>query len=187
MSTFLPAVAVVLQHEGGYCDNCDDSGGPTNYGISWTFLSGDAEALALFTVALGRTPDIKDMELMAVDTAKAIYRACWWQRYGFAALVDQTAASKLFDMAVNMGAGQAVKLLQRALNALGAALDVDGQLGPQTLATVNATDPEALISRLVGVQSDFYRDLAERKPRLAQFLSGWLVRAAWPLGNQGAV
>ncbi len=48
-------------------------------------------------------------------------------------------------MAVNAGAGTAIKLLQRALK-----VDVDGKLGPATLAKAKAAGPEiaARLSRL---------------------------------------
>lgn len=69
--------------------------------------------------------------------------------------------------------------LQRALNRLGAELTVDGAFGPKTLKDANAAEPEALLEALCEELADYYRKLAAARPTLAEFLPGWLKRAAW--------
>ena len=64
-------------------------------------------------------------------------------------LEDQSIADKVFDMAVNMGMGTAVRLVRAALNgALGARLKLDGIAGPKTLAAINGAEPWALLLEL---------------------------------------
>lgn len=174
MAEFAPAVSIVLAHEGGYANDPDDPGGATKYGISRRFMcaefSGDYED--------------EDIEALSQAQATAIYKQCWWDRYGYGAITDQRVATKVFDMAVNLGPTQAHKLLQRGLRAIGYSLDDDGIFGVNTLAAVNASSPELLINKLVGQQSDFYRTLARQKSPAAKFLVGWLKRAAWPLSER---
>jgi len=38
MSTFETAWPTILRHEGGYCNNANDLGGPTKYGLSLRWL-----------------------------------------------------------------------------------------------------------------------------------------------------
>jgi len=173
MSSFDVAIVVVLDHEGGYANESGDSGGPTNFGISEKFLCDEA----------GLLPSDADTEIktMTKEQAAALYHKCWWDRYGYGALRNQQLATKIFDMAVNMGAEQAHKLLQRSANELGMKLEVDGVLGPETLRAANACIPDMLINKLVSKQAAFYQQLAIDHPKMRKFLTGWLERAAWPL------
>ena len=52
---------------------------------------------------------------------------------------NQNVANKLFDMGVNMGVRQAAVYAQRAVNpSHGRQLTEDGNIGPKTLAAINA-------------------------------------------------
>lgn len=85
---------------------------------------------------------------------------------------DQALANWLFDKAVNMGVRQAYKLLQRALH-----VDVDGVIGPQTMAMLNAADPVQLLAGCREEAKRFYTNLALKDPSQSRFLHGWLARA----------
>ena len=173
MTKFENAVEVVLQHEGGFVDDPADPGGATNWGISFRFLKDTLHRDA--TVAMVRD--------MFRAEAIAIYLTYFWRPNGYQDIADQTVATKVFDMAVNMGPEQAHKILQRGLIALGANVADDGILGPKTMAATNQADPVQLIGKIVGLQADFYTDLVARKPALRKFLHNWLHRASWPLGH----
>ena len=165
------AIAVVLQHEGGYAE---DSGGPTMCG--WTLP-------ALKSLGLFLTPD----ELRAKDAAWAggLYERHYWN--GFGAILDQAVATKCLDMAVNMegpraiARGKAVQIIQRALNTLGANVDTDGIWGQRTCEAVNKCAPDLLLTAIISCQARFYRALASQDPvRYGPYLAEWLARAAWP-------
>jgi lysozyme family protein len=177
MSSFELAWPTVLRHEGGYCNNSNDAGGPTKYGISLRWLKGQG---LLGDVNHDMVVDIRDIQALTVEDAGGFYRSKWWDKYGFGRVLDQTIATKLFDTAVNVGTPRAVRFAQEAAFALGAiTATVDGQLGPQSVAAINAQQgsPLLLLHRMQDLQATYYRQLAESNPRLAEFLTGWLARA----------
>lgn len=158
---FWAQIGPTLEFEGGYVDDPADSGGETNFGISKRSY-----------------PDL-DIAALSVDDAMSIYKRDFWDAPGLARLNDPPAG-KVFDLAVNMGQRQATRLLQRAVNRLGAAppLNTDGSLGKFTVAAANALDGVQLLDALRDEAGRFYRGIVRSKPERAKFLNGWLRRAA---------
>lgn len=157
MGNFEKALAFVLSHEGEIANDAGDAGGLTKYGISQRSY-----------------PDL-DILNLSKDQAAEIYHRDFWPSYqGF----PEKVATKVFDLAVNMGHRQAVKILQRALRSCGALkiLD-DGVLGPLTKQAVEAAQPDLLVVALRSEAAGFYRALAEQKPQNQKFLQGWLNRS----------
>ena len=76
-------------------------------------------------------------------------------------------------MVVNMGQRRAVKILQKACNSKGHKLVVDGLIGRNTIRESKKIDD----SRLKVYRILFYTDLIRRKPKLADFIVGWIRRA----------
>ncbi len=154
MSSFWPAVRLVLEQEGGYVDDPQDRGGETKFGISKR-----------------SHPDV-DIQGLTLRKAVEIYRARYWRSY-YAEITDQRIANKLFSLAVNMGHGPAQKCLQRAIRGAGLpAVKVDGVLGPKTIRSVNDADPGALLASFRSEAACYYRGL--NQPR---FVDGWENRA----------
>jgi lysozyme family protein len=82
----------VLKYEGGYTNDPNDAGGPTNFGITL----GDYRK---YINSKGTATDVKEM---SVDQAKVIYKARYWDALGCDNLpsgVDFTC----FDYGVNSG------------------------------------------------------------------------------------
>lgn len=156
---FLRAVEVVLAHEGGYVNDPADPGGETKYGIS------------------KRSYPSLDIANLTREDAIAIYYRDFYSKYGYGRLNDEAVATKVFDMAVNMGPATAHRLLQEALVFLGFPVDVDGILGPQTLMAVNRADPKRLLQVLRWRAAERYFHIAEHRPQMRAFLLGWLRRA----------
>lgn len=175
MSDFQTAVKVVLANEGGWVNDSADPGGATNYGISLRWLR---------TVQPGA--DEQTIRHLTVEQAAGLYRRYWWEANGYGLIVDQRCATKIFDTAVNVGATEAHRLVQKALCDCGVDVEVDGIFGPQTLEAVNAVDSLRFLGKLVSEQADFYTRLALSKPELGKFLPNWLHRASWPLGHDQA-
>lgn len=183
MADFKLAWPFILEHEGGFVNNPADPGGATKYGVSlyWLKSVGDLDHDGFLDGDLnhdGRV-DVADIRLLTPDTASDFYRRLWWDHYGFEKFTQQAVATKVFDTAINTGGIQAFKLLQRALNFCGGQLAVDGRMGPNTLLATNAVDPRRVLPQYCALQATFYRDLVAAKPVRAQFLKGWLKRAAW--------
>jgi lysozyme family protein len=146
---------MVLAHEGGYVNDPHDPGGETKYGLS------------------RRSYPHLDIKNLTRGQAIAIYRRDWWDRLRVGEIENPDVSAKVFDLCVNMGAGTGIRLLQRALGNV----EVDGIMGPQTLAAANDADPDALLSALREEAARHYRTLIARNPKLARYEEGWMNRA----------
>ena len=169
-------IDAVIDREGGYSDHPADRGGATRWGITQSVARADGYA--------------GDMRGFPRSRAVAIYRRSYWTAPGLDRVATRAAilAAEMFDTAVNMGTAVAVGFVQRALNALnrGASdypdLRVDGQVGPGTLAALDAflarrgTGAEGVLLKAVeALQGERYLALAERRPANEAFLYGWLA------------
>ena len=144
---FLIAVQRVLADEGGDSSNPADAGGATRFGISARAYPG------------------VDIATLTRDAAVKIYWDEWWLRFGFAQLPAAVAA-KTFDLAVNMGAGNAIECLQRALRASGVPVTEDGAIGPATASAAARAEPGRADGRdAIGVRRALPAGRREAKPR----------------------
>jgi lysozyme family protein len=166
------AVNIVLEHEGGYSNDPDDPSGETNFGITEKDLKENTQELSL---------DVKELTRAQ---AEYFYKTVYWDKFHYDAINSLPIATKIFDMAVNMGAHEAHELVQRALGYCGYSnLAVDGVLGGHTLAAINEVclhgrEPD-LMDEIINEAKWFYERLVEEKPVLNKFLKGWLARASW--------
>jgi len=149
-------IARVIEREGGskITNDPSDPGGLTKYGISKR-----------------SNPDV-DIEKLTLKDAVNIYNKRYWMPSKVYHL-KSSLQEMYFDMVVNMGQRRAVKILQKACNSKGCKLVVDGLIGKNTLAASKKIDN----SRLKVFRILFYTDLVDRKPKLADFIVGWLRRA----------
>lgn len=162
-ASFDLALPYTLRNEGGWANFASDPGGATNYGIT-------LETARKYGIA-----DAEALRNITPEQVAAIYRAGYWR---FDGVDDQRVATKLFDMAVNMGPQAAVRICQSCLNDAGAALEVDGRFGLVTLECLNAVRPALILSLLCTKSADYYRAIVAKRPESVKFLRGWLKRAA---------
>ena len=155
LTEFNDIIEVVLHHEGGYVNDPVDPGGETNFGI-----------------AKRSHPDV-DIKNLTKDGAKEIYKEHYWDKNKVDDLPKELKHI-YFDMCVNQGKSRAVKILQRAANAKGADLKVDGGLGPMTLRAILKSKVE--LQRVRAYRIKYYADLVTRKPDLEKFNYGWFKR-----------
>lgn len=168
----------VIKHEGGFCNNKNDPGGPTNYGVSLHFLNEMG-----IDINHDGLIDINDVRQIHSPVAANIYKKYFWDKYHYEAINSLAVATKIFDMSVNMGPLQAHKIVQEACNHNGYQLVNDGILGPKTFAALNEITAhnreEDLMNDIVDGQKWFYDHLVEDHPKLQVFLKGWMNRATY--------
>lgn len=182
MSNFDQAFDIVLGLEGGFVDHGADPGGPTNMGISLRYLlrRGDLDGDGVLDGDLDGDGDVDIDDIKAVEAAdaKALYNSGFWTPNRLYQVPNQAIATKVFDMAVNMGSKQAWRITQRACNRFEEIqLEVDGIVGPKTLDAVNNLASPELLDVLREQQLAFYERLVNNKPDLAVFMTGWTNRA----------
>lgn len=167
MTDFMQAVEIVLANEGGLEQDANDAGGTTNFGISLRFLrSIRPEAVE---------SDIIDM---TKPEAIAIYQKYFWEIAPYDKIINQTVCNYIFDTAVDCGAGNAIKISQRACCALygDSSISCDGILGTKSLDDINHAG-KLLLPPLKSERANYYRSVAEKNPADDRFLQGWLNRA----------
>jgi hypothetical protein len=111
----------------------------------------------------------------------AFYKGLYWNKW-YEQLTSDEVAKRVFDMAVNGGAGTAVKLLQKAINSLienpMIELIVDGLWGPATLREANDPDiQDSLVSVFQNYRIAHYRDIVAANPSKSIYLNAWVARA----------
>ena len=166
----------IIDREGGYVDDPEDSGGETNFGIT--------ERVAR---RYGYTGDMKDLPM---ETAFDIYEKIYWYSINLDVIEEMSSkiAEELIDTAGNMGVYRAGEFLQRSLNAFNKQgslykdIKVDGDIGPRTLATLKTY---IYLRREIGIpvfhralnalQGAFYISLVERRQKDERFIFGWFA------------
>lgn len=168
MSNFDLALEHVLKSEGGFVDHPDDHGGPTNFGITLAEMR-----------RWRRNPNLQTSDIRALTKAEAsqIYRSNYWNAMSLDQVKDPTVALILFDQGVNRGTRTAVMDAQRTLNnSFGHAIEVDGVIGPKTVAALNAVSPHEFIAEFVFDSQDRYAAIVASNPSQRVFIKGWINR-----------
>lgn len=153
-------------NEGGYQANPSDSGNynsagqlvGTNWGIS----------AKVYEDWIGHPPTASEMMNMPKSTAKAIFKAKFWNKIQGDQLPNQYVADILFDGVVNHGQG--VRLAQEVLN-----VATDNNFGPQTFNALVNTPPAEFYNKYKERRRQYYYQLAQNPGQMG-FLNGWLKR-----------
>lgn len=171
MADFNPAFQFVMSHE-----DAARSGVVTR----------DEDGRTRFGICEKVHPDLPEdfwecPPLAALVKVEEIYQDEYWDALSLDEIIDQAVASKLFDMCVPMGHKEAVLLAQRAANGLllgsSKAPAIDGRIGPQTIAALNACPPSNLVEALCNLSKIFFCEVAAKNPAKQKDLKGWLNRA----------
>ena len=153
----------VIDVEGEYSDDPEDSGGKTKYGIT--------EKTAR---KYGYEGDMKNLTLPHV---KSIYRKGWWNKLRCDAFQNEILKILIFDIGVNMGKSTAITKLQKAYNILHkpyAEIIVDGLVGPQTIRACNKYEhPRDLNFWYMIVRGEKYADIVRARESQTKFIRGW--------------
>ncbi|MBA3588217.1 glycosyl hydrolase 108 family protein [Methylibium sp.] len=144
----------LLGHEGGYSFHADDPGRETMWGVT-----------ARVARSHGYTGD---MSRLPRETAKAIYRASYWDAIR-ADELPEALRYTVFDAAVNSGVRQAIRWLQRAVD-----VGDDGVIGSMTMAAARRADGLRTAVEFNGHRLDLMTSL----PTWNAFGKGWSRRIA---------
>jgi lysozyme family protein len=154
-----------------------------------TTLPGDSGGATRFGLASADHPDLIRTgyynpsivpTTAALSIAEQVYISEYADPMHAGSITDQALATAVLSFGINSGTGQAARTLQSACVSLGQDVTVDGDIGPETLATVNSLNASQLLNTFCSGASTFYTGLAESNPEDAAFLQGWLNRvAAW--------
>lgn len=185
----------ILEREGGYVDHPADRGGPTNFGIT-------IASLAAWRAAEEGGPVVTADDVRALTPAEArqIYRSRYitapgyprlWAERGISAVSSAHGAliEAAIDVGVHSGAAAGVKALQ---SALGLSLNIDGRLGPATVAAFASISERGAIearSRLLIARARALVEIAIGDVDARMFLAthpaaqlhnlrGWIARLA---------
>lgn len=142
-----------------YHNTPNDPGGSTAWGVTFTTWAG-WQRLHNASVSMAEFQACKQPDFLP------LYRAMYWNacRCGNMGPIG----IQIFDIAVGSGPGNAARFLQTVLG-----VDVDGQIGPLTVAALNAAIPAAINYALCNERERFYAAL----PTAKYFERGWDRRA----------
>ena len=167
MADFNITIEHIIEAEGGYrlIKVPGDRGGLTCAGISqranptwegWKLLAEGASP---------KSPEVK-------AAIHRLYRTEYWDEILGDDIANQDFATMAMSCAVLSGVGTSVRFLQMVTGA-----KVDGDMGPKTLAAVNAKPAsEAMMAFTVGRIARF-AGICNRTRKQQKFLLGWINRA----------
>lgn len=155
-SDFDRCLAVTLKWEGGNDDDPRDSGGRTSRGITAADWAAWRETHPGLPADVWQAPQAQ---------IAAIYREMYWNKLYCDSLPSGVDLVE-FDHGVLGGIGTSAKLLQRLVGT-----DVDGEIGPLTIAAAAAIDPVSLVGQFCDARLAYYQSL--NRP---EYIKGWTNR-----------
>ena len=185
---FRQILNTVLSHEGGWSDHPADKGGPTYKGITsrwypdwpgWKIIDELRNSTDFPQCLSGHAP-------LQVRVSE-FYWEEYWAPLRCDDIQSNLVAGKLFDTAINIDKSDATRILQRCLNTLNVHpsnpdLEVDGRIGPVTVATVNtyieftAGGELALLAYMKSEQGHHYVEQGLKNRSQRAFTKGWTKR-----------
>lgn len=149
-SEFNRCLKNVLVHEGGKVNNPKDPGGKTAFGITQNVYN-------MWNKSKGRKP--KDVFLIAMPEVAEIYKRRYWDVIGGDKL-PPGISYVVFDGAVNSGAVQSLKWMQRALGQRYVG-KIDGQAGMMTFDAIrNHPNHDSLVTMICNRRRSFLMALS---------------------------
>lgn len=170
---FTYAIPFILQHEGGWVNDPDDSGGETYCGISRNNFP-NWPGWRLIDIAHGSATFPANLKLVGglSDLVAEFYRQNFWQASWDD--LDKRVAAKVMNCGVNNGMTWGPKILQRACG-----VTDDGIVGPATIAAANKMDTDTLLQAMCDQMDKHYEAIAAANPGDQKFLVGWKSRSSW--------
>ncbi len=131
---FDEAFRILIENEGSYTNNYNDRG-------NWTSgVVGKGEQRGTKYGISAMSYPFLDIKNLTIDDVKKIYKKDWWDKLRLDDLPEEIAFD-MFDMAVNSGISNSVKILQKTIGT-----NVDGIIGPNTIKLSNQYNPIRLVA-----------------------------------------
>jgi len=160
-------VPFILKWEGGFVNDPNDLGGPTNGGVTlktWKECGYDKNNDGIID-----EEDLK--QIFRSDLVECVLKPHYWDRWQASRIRNQSVANLLVDWVWTSGT-IGIKTPQRLLN-----LQPDGVVGEKTLAAVNNyPDQKELFDRLKAERAAYIEKICEQRPANRSFKKGWLNR-----------
>jgi lysozyme family protein len=152
----------ILRREGStFTDHPADKGGPTRWGVTQETLG----------VYLGRPATVDEVRNLTEAEARKVYQHLYIDKPGFGGIANHQLQHLLIDSGVQHGPVRASKWLQAAVN-----VRIDGDVGPQTLAAVNAYPWRVVYRSVFQARMKFYGRIITDNPSQAVWAAGWMNR-----------
>ncbi len=163
-------IADILKREGGFIDDPDDGGGPTNFGITIETLCDWRRSVDGFVPE--SVEDIREtMQNLSAQEARAIYRQNYIQAPRFGDIKHPELRALVIDTGVLHGRRRAARWLQEIVG-----VEVDGRVGDITLGTVNGRIWRPIFKKLLARRYRGFADYIQSKPSQLKYLEGWTNR-----------
>lgn len=172
MAKFKAAYIITKIFEGGYVNHPSDKGGETYCGIARNYFPNSK--IWIYIDKIKKTRKIKWNETFEKlnPLVEQFFKTNFWDKIQGDKL-PQIVANQLFDYSVHSQIKRAVKDLQTVCNYFGSKLQIDGIVGPKTIAAVNSHKPESVAKLLLEKRAKFLKRLGVKQP---VFASGWNKR-----------
>ena len=161
MADYKELIPIIKKWEGGYVNDPDDSGGATNKGVT----------LATFRTWFGANKTVNDLKALTDEQWIYIFLNGYWNQCKASEINNQSVANIIVDWAWASGPKTAIKKVQSIVGT-----DIDGIVGPKTLAAINNAEPRQLFNKIKAARLQFVENLAEQRPKDKKFLQGWKNR-----------
>lgn len=148
---FENAPAFTLKWEGGYVNEPDDPGGPTNKGIT-------TKVYVAYRKSKGQS--VQDVLHISDSEVRDIYKTRYWDAANCESL-PEPSSTVAFDIAVNSGVGRIKQFMT----------ELRTKLNPNP-----SDDHIEIATRLLEMRTAFYYRIVKNNPRQKKFLNGWLNR-----------
>lgn len=166
MANIEKLIPLILKWEGGYVNDPDDRGGPTNMGITlatWKSRGYDKNGDGII--------DENDVKQISREDARLILEKYYWNRWQADKIESQAIANLLVGWVWGSGL-YGITFPQGILK-----VKQDGIVGPKTLNAVNNfPDQEELFYRLWHGKRAYLNLICIDRPQNKKFLKGWLNR-----------
>ena len=147
---------------------CDpnDSGGATKVGLTMD----DLHEYKLDVDQDGDV-DVEDLKLMTIQQAGLVLKKLYWDYFQADTLTSQKLAEFIVDSGLNQGRILITKYLQTILG-----IEVDGQIGKQTINAINNSNPTHTYLSLYSLRLKRYSDIVIARPSQKRYYKGWMNR-----------
>ena len=180
MTNFERCQQFTLKWEGGLSDDPEDKGGLTKYGISWEYLQDMSRSRpSVLRDILGTSTVTRQLiKNLTKEQAGALFKFSFWDPFKLDEMPISVALCA-YDMNLNHGSFNAMKIMQRACNIMPSVmpkLSVDGKYGPKTRSAMHFMNCPNGIAAIANKRQSFYDAIVANNPKQKGFIRGWTNR-----------